>query len=171
MHLQNEHIRLRKLEPTDLPYLYIIENDELAWQYSDTNNPLSYKDLSDYISSSTGDIYKDGQLRLIIESADADRHIMGCIDLYEFDIRNLRAGIGIYIIDQYRNSGIGSEALSMLESYAAEFLHMRLLYAIVASSNLPSCALFLKNRFTKSATIRKWFCSSDAVIFSKALYK
>lgn len=171
MHLSNEHIRLRKLEPTDLPYLYIIENDELAWQHSNTHNPLSCKDLSDYITSSTGDIYKDGQLRLIIESQEDDKHIVGCIDLYELDIHNLRAGIGIYIIDEYRNSGLGSESINLIENYASEFLNLRLLYAIVASTNLPSLAIFRKNRFIESAIVRNWFRSSDAVIFSKLLIK
>ena len=60
-------IRLRKLEPSDLPFLYQWENDASSWADGSNHNPLSQRDLRDYIESTTGDIYKDGQLRLIIE--------------------------------------------------------------------------------------------------------
>ena len=61
-------IRLRKLEPSDLPFLYLWENDASSWADGANHNPLSQQDLRDYIDSTTGDIYKDGQLRLVIES-------------------------------------------------------------------------------------------------------
>ena len=38
-------LRLRKIEPTDLPYLYQWENDARMWADSDTHNPLSQADL------------------------------------------------------------------------------------------------------------------------------
>ena len=60
-------MRLRKLEPYDLPFLYQWENDAAMWVDADTHNPLSQQDLRGYIESTTGDIYKDGQLRLITE--------------------------------------------------------------------------------------------------------
>ena len=61
-------IQLRKIEPEDLPFLYQWENDASAWADGSNHNPLSQQDLRDYIASTTGDIYRDGQLRLIIES-------------------------------------------------------------------------------------------------------
>ena len=61
-------IKLRKIEPDDLPFLYQWENDSRAWADGANHNPLSQQDLRDYIQSTTGDIYRDGQLRLIIES-------------------------------------------------------------------------------------------------------
>ena len=39
------------------------------WADSDTHNPLSRHDLHQYIENTTGDIYRDGQLRLIIEDS------------------------------------------------------------------------------------------------------
>ena len=59
--------------------------------------------LRNYIASTTGDIYQDGQLRLIIESETKDT--LGCIDLYNLDIRNRKAGIGIYIAQHARKQG------------------------------------------------------------------
>ena len=76
-------IHLRKIEPTDLPFLYLWENDTNVWKDGDTHNPLSQQDLRNYIASTTGDIYQDGQLSLIIESETKDT--LGCIDLYNLD--------------------------------------------------------------------------------------
>ena len=103
-------IRLRKIEPTDLPYLYRWENDASVWADGANHNPLSQQDLRTYIESTTGDIYRDGQLRLII---DEDGVTTGCIDLFDFDSRNRRAAIGMYIAPEYRGKGVGREAVRL----------------------------------------------------------
>ena len=84
-------IKLRKIEPSDLPFLYQWENDASSWADGANHNPLSQQDLRDYLASTTGDIYKDGQLRLIIE----DGATLGCVDLFDFDPRNHRAALGM----------------------------------------------------------------------------
>ena len=85
-------LRLRKIEPSDLPFLYQWENDATSWADSDTHNPLSRHDLHQYIENNTGDIYRDGQLRLMIEQGG---QTLGCIDLFDFDARNRKAAIGM----------------------------------------------------------------------------
>ena len=112
-------LHLRKLEPADLPFLYQWENDARAWADSDTHNPLSQQDLRNYIDSSTGDIYRDGQLRLII---DDDGETLGCIDLFDFDPRNRKAAIGMYISESARGKGIGKSAVQLLENFAFQHL-------------------------------------------------
>ena len=128
-------IKLRKLEPSDLPFLYQWENDASVWADGANHNPLSQQDLRDYIESTTGDIYKDGQLRLIIEDLSTlnfQPSTLGCIDLFDFDPRNRRAAIGMYIAPEYRGQGIGREAVRLLEEYAFGFLHLRIIYAIIS---------------------------------------
>ena len=63
-------ITLRKLEPSDLPFLYQWENDADAWADGANHNPLSQHDLREYIAASTGDIYRDGQHIGWSESSD-----------------------------------------------------------------------------------------------------
>ena len=162
---ENEKIiKLRKLEPSDLPYLYRWENDASVWAAGDTHNPLSQQDLRDYIASTTGDIYKDGQLRLIIESEGVT---CGCIDLFDFDPRNRKAAIGLYIAPEFRNKGVGRLALEQLESYAFTHLNLRLLYAIIATSNAPCSALYRSAGYTPSSPLPSWTLESDAVIWTK----
>ena len=157
-------IRLRKLEPTDLPYLYQWENDATAWADSDTHNPLSQKDLRDYIESSTGDIYRDEQLRLIVEM---DGVTLGCVDLFDFDARNRRAAIGMYIAPSFRGRGVGRQVLEALEKYAFGHLSLRIIYAIIATNNVACSTLFLHAGYTSSSPLRQWTLESDAILWFK----
>lgn len=157
-------IKLRKIEPSDLPYLYQWENDASAWADGSNHNPLSQQDLRDYIASTTGDIYKDGQLRLIIEN---DGVTCGCMDLFDLDIRNRKAALGMYIAPEYRNKGVGREALELMEQYAFGHLNLRLLYAVIATSNAPCSALYRAAGYHPSSPLPAWTLESDAVIWTK----
>ena len=157
-------INLRKIEPSDLPFLYQWENDASVWADGANHNPLSQQDLRDYIASTTGDIYKDGQLRIIIENEGVT---CGCIDLFDFDPRNRRAAIGMYIALEYRGKGVGREALEQLESYAFGFLHLRVLYAVIATNNAACTALYRTAGYSPSSPLPAWTLDSDAVIWIK----
>ena len=161
------NIRLRKLEPSDLPYLYQWENDASVWADGANHNPLSQQDLRDYIESTTGDIYKDSQLRLIVESVSVSGLTIGCIDLFDFDPRNRRAALGMYIAPEHRGKGFGRQALEQLESYAFGFLHLRCLYAVIATNNAPCSALYRTSGYHPSSPLPAWTLESDAVIWIK----
>ena len=157
-------IRLRKIEPTDLPYLYQWENDAQMWADSDTHNPLSQSDLRDYIACSTGDIYRDGPLRLMREEEGA---CMGCIDLFDFDPRNRKAAIGMYIAPYARGKGIGVQSVKLLEEYAFNFLHLRMLYAIIATTNIVCSNIYKKEGYEPSSILRAWTLEDDAILWQK----
>lgn len=165
------NIRLRKLEPSDLPFLYLWENDAAVWADGDNHNPLSQQDLRDYIESTTGDIYKDGQLRLIIEQSpmtnDQSPITLGCIDLFDFDPRNRKAALGMYIAPEHRGKGVGRQALEQLEAYAFGHLNLRLLYAVIATNNEPCSALYRSAGYQPSSPLPAWTLESDAVIWIK----
>ena len=156
-------IKLRKIEPTDLPFLYQWENDASAWADGANHNPLSQQDLRNYIESTTGDIYRDGQLRLIIE----DEATLGCIDLFDFDPRNRRAAIGMYIAPEHRGKGVGKEALRLLEGYAFGHLNLRVLYAVIATKNIACTTLYRNAGYTGSSPLPQWTLEDDANIWLK----
>lgn len=157
-------ITLRKIEPTDLPFLYQWENDASAWADGSNHNPLSQQDLRDYIATTTGDIYRDGQLRLMIMQ---DGVTVGCADLFDLDIRNRRAAIGLYIAPEYRGHGLGAQAMDQLEQYAFGFLHLRLIYAVVAETNLACRKIYEDRNYMCSSPLRYWTLDSSALIYSK----
>lgn len=161
-------LRLRKLEPTDLPFLYQWENDVSAWADGANHNPLSQQDLRDYIANTTGDLYRDGQLRLIIESNSPQNSMtIGCIDLFDLDIRNRRAAIGMYIAPEFRGQGFGAEAVKALENYAFGHLNLRLLYAVIATDNEPCSRLYKSLDYVPSSILEGWTLESDAILWQK----
>ena len=157
-------LRLRKIEPTDLPYLYQWENDARMWADSDTHNPLSQADLREYIASSTGDIYRDGQLRLMI---DDEGVTMGCIDLFDFDPRNRKAAIGMYIAPHARGKVIGKQSVRLLEEYAFGYLNLRMLYAIIAVKNVVCSSIYEKEGYQPSSILHAWTLEDDAILWQK----
>lgn len=167
-------IKLRKIEPSDLPFLYQWENDASVWADGSNHNPLSQADLRDYIESTTGDIYRDGQLRLIIEEHTSNiKHqtsnvTFGCIDLFDFDPRNRRAALGMYIAPDARSKGVGKAALQALEEYAFGHLNLRVLYAVISTANAPCSAIFRSAGYTPSTPLSSWTLESDAVLWLKA---
>lgn len=171
------NLQLRKLEPSDLPFLYQWENDATMWADSDTHNPLSRHDLHQYIENTTGDIYRDGQLRLIIESCTdtplpnsliaSSPNIVGCIDLFDFDARNRKAAIGMYIAPDARGRGVGKQAVQLLLDYAFNFLHLRMVYAIISVNNVACSRLYEQMDFLPSSSLRAWTLEGDAILWQK----
>ena len=165
---------MRKIEPSDLPFLYQWENDATMWADSDTHNPLSRHDLHQYIENTTGDIYRDGQLRLIIEESQLSTlnsqhstQILGCIDLFDFDARNLKAAIGMYIAPEARGKGVGKQAVQLLLDYAFNFLHLRMVYAIISVNNVACSRLYEQMDFLPSSSLRAWTLEGDAILWQK----
>jgi len=174
------NLQLRKVEPSDLPFLYQWENDACAWADGANHNPLSQQDLREYIANTTGDLYKDGQLRLIIESRITNHHgsadrqkspitnaTIGCIDLFDLDIRNRRAAIGMYIAPEFRGQGLGKAAVKTLEDYAFNHLDLRLLYAVIATNNEPCSRLYQSLEYVPSSVLAGWTLESDAILWQK----
>ena len=119
--LKGEHIYLRALEPEDLDFIHAIENDESVWEISNTETPYSRFLIKQYLEESHKDIYQVKQLRLVISNYDDEA--LGMIDIFDFDFKNKRAGIGILIRDtKNRNNGFGREALQLLTDYC--FTHV-----------------------------------------------
>ena len=177
-------IKLRKIEPSDLPFLYQWENDATMWADSDTHNPLSRHDLHQYIENTTSDIYRDGQLRLIIEDSQLSNNrsskcetrtfnsqlstkIVGCIDLFDFDARNRKAAIGMYISPDARGKGVGKQAVQLLEDYAFGFLHLRMLYAIISVHNTPCSHVYEQMGYSPSSLLKDWTLEGDAILWQK----
>lgn len=158
MYLESIRLKLRAVEPEDLDILYKWENDTSLWRHGNTLTPYSKFTLRQYINDTRElDIYQSKQLRLMIEEKESG-HTAGTIDLYDFDVRNLRAGIGILIGEEYREKGYASETLKMVKDYAFNFFHLQQLYAYISTDNKPSISLFEKVGFTASGRLKNWLC-------------
>ncbi|MEW6467382.1 MAG: GNAT family N-acetyltransferase [Bacteroidota bacterium] len=154
--LNGKNIRLRALEPSDIDMLYKWENDPAIWQVSNTLTPYSRFVLEQYIANSHQDIYTAKQLRLVIQLAK-DLSCIGCIDIFDFDPRHHRAGIGVLIADEKeRQNGYATEALQLLLDYCFKTLQLHQVYCNVSKSNTASLHLFKKHGFEITGTKKDW---------------
>jgi diamine N-acetyltransferase len=154
--LKGETVYLRALEPNDLDFVYAMENDQNIWEVSNTHTPYSRFLVKQYLENAQQDIYEAKQLRLAI-CQEEDFPAIGLIDLFDFDPKNNRAGIGIVIQAlENRKQNIGSEALELLIRYAFYNLNIHQLYANIATQNEASVALFIKFGFQKIGVKKDW---------------
>lgn len=159
--LQGNLIHLRALEPTDLDFLYQLENDENVWEVSNTTKPFSKYILKEYLDNSHRDIYEVKQLRLVICTAEENKTV-GFIDLFDFEPKHQRVGVGIVIFDaQDRGKGYAAEALNMVENYVSVHLKMHQLYANISADNNRSITLFEKAGYKKSGEKKDWIVSEN----------
>ncbi|MEM7486963.1 MAG: GNAT family N-acetyltransferase [Bacteroidota bacterium] len=160
VNLKGKQVSLRALEPKDLDFLYQLENDTSIWEISGTLKPYSKKVLRLYLENAHRDIFDVKQLRLCI--CDNDDKSIGLIDLFDFDPKNRRVGIGIVIArPEDRNKGLGAEALSLLCNYAFSILDVHQLYANILEENTASIYLFEKMGFQKIGVKKEWIRTNN----------
>ena len=153
--LKGEHIYLRALEPEDLEFIHAIENDEAIWELSNTQTPYSKFLIKQYLENAHKDIYEVKQLRLII--SNYSNIALGMIDLFDFDFKNSRAGVGVLIKDTAeRQKGIGNEALELLVQYCKTHLNLHQLYCNISEDNEASLKLFSKHGFKIVGLKKDW---------------
>jgi len=153
--MDTKNLSFRAPEPSDVDQLYKWENDVSIWHLSNTITPFSRHTLEEYILNAHQDIYTAKQLRLMI-ILNKTSEAIGCIDLFDFDPANMRAGIGILISDKHRNKGYASEALTMLIDYAFNTLHLHQLYCNITEDNTGSLKLFQKLKFEILGLKKEW---------------
>ena len=153
--LKGEHIYLRALEPEDLDFVHQIENDTSLWHLSDAQVPYSKFLIKQYLKNAQQHIFEAKQLRLAI--CTSDDITIGLIDVFDFNVKNKRAGIGIVIQNESnRQKGYGKEALNLLVNYCFGTLHLHQVYANIMDSNQASLKLFENNGFKKIGLKKDW---------------
>lgn len=172
MMLRGHICSLRTVEPRDAERLYRWENDPSVWEVSGTTEPLSRHAIDRFIGEQQAGIIHCGQLRLMIDAAAGET--VGAIDLFDFEPRHGRAGLGILIYDPaQRGKGYAAEALAMVEEYARATLKLRQLWCNILTDNKPSLALFLKAGFQQVGVKTEWIRTPDGykdeALFQKLL--
>ena len=103
------------------------------------------------------------QLRLMIEDAKNGAQV-GCIDIYDYDEFNLRAGFGILIDEKYRGKGYAKNAIKLLSEYCFNTLLLNQIYALVLASNIESMFLFESLGFERCGVRKQWCKTSEGFI-------
>ena len=158
--LENETHRLRAMEPEDADWLFDIENDSKDWWMGATLNPIGRAAMRNF-ASGQHDLWRDLQLRLIIETKALHPQPVGAVDLYQLDPRNRRAGVGLVILESERQKGSAKQSLKLLTEYAFEHLGLHQLWAEIPAIHEASLAVFAAAGFEQTGTLRDWIRRDD----------
>ena len=154
--LHNSKLSLRALEPTDLEFLYTVENDPNVWEVSNTQVPYSKFILKQYLNNAHKDIYQVKQLRLVIQHNDS-KETLGFVDLFDFDPQHGRVGMGILVYgEQNKRKGYASGAIELLKLYCFKSLNVHQVYANIGQDNLASINLFESCGFKLAGVKKDW---------------
>ena len=166
-------IKLRAPEPEDINIIYEWENDSEFLESGCNVAPVSLNQITDYVLNYDADIYKAGQLKLLIHSVELNKAI-GCIDLYDFDAINNRCFIGFLIDKKFQNRGYATIAIRSLIDYCRNRLSLKQIAAITSCTNTYSIRLLENCGFQNSGKLEKWIKGEnsnykDAFIFQLLL--
>ena len=149
-----EGLHLRALEPEDLAVLEQVENDTVYWSYSNQTEPFSLYTLKQYIIQQSQDIFEVRQKRFVI--SDAQKSVLGFIDLFDFEPIHRRAGVGIFVLNAYRTKGVATKALQLIHAYVKEHLNLKNLYANISMENTSSIKLFAGAGYVEIGIKKDW---------------
>lgn len=162
MFIKNDMVSLRMAEPNDADNIYRWENDMQVWRDSETRVPFSKHQIEQFLLTNN-DLVSEKQLRFVVEDAKLGTSV-GCIDIYDYDEFNLRAGIGILIDENFRSKGYAKNAIRLLLDYCFNTLLLNQIYTLVLATNISSLFLFESLGFERCGVRKQWYRTSEGYI-------
>lgn len=158
--LKGDKIFLRRVETYDATTILLWENNTDNWKVSNTEIPFSLHEIEAFIENAQ-DFRSTGQLRLIIVEKESNKSI-GCLDFFEMNFKQLRAGVGILINDKAdRGKGFAKECLDLAEAYVKKVFNFKQLFCNIQADNFVSIDLFEKQGYVKQGVKKNWYLEGD----------
>ena len=73
----------------------------------------------------------------------------------------------MYIAPDARGKGVGKHAVELLLNYAFDFLHLRMVYAIISVKNVACSHIYEQLGFIPSSPLKDWTLEGDAILWQK----
>ncbi|PCJ27027.1 MAG: GNAT family N-acetyltransferase [Flavobacteriales bacterium] len=144
--LKSNNIFLRTLHSSDAEVMLKWENNPKNWEVSGTKEAFTKEEINAFVNG-VHDIKENQQIRYVICLNDTEKSI-GTIDLFEYEAKNQKTGIGILIAEtEYRKKGYASEALKLIIDYCRNELNAVNLFCNITKDNTTSIRLFEKCGF------------------------
>ena len=153
------------MEPEDVIQLHAWENSSNDWWMGASVTPIGMSAMRRFVEG-THDLYQDRQLRLMLDvlgqgSNFPSAKTIAAIDLYDFDPRQLRAGVAVHVDAEHRRQGHAREGLALLSKYAQQHLGLRQLYAEIPARHKASVGLFESAGYTVTGRRNQWIRTPD----------
>ena len=162
MFIKNDTITLRCAEPEDAELIYRWENNRDIWRVSGTHVPFTRFQIEQFLLSNN-DLFSMKQLRLMIDLNDTNKSV-GCIDIFDYDGINQRAGLGIMIDPKHRRQGLAKAALSLCVDYLFHDLMLHQVYCSIDETNSDSLQLFAGQGFELCGRRKDWIKTESGFI-------
>ena len=153
---------LRCAEPEDAELIYRWENDRAVWRVSGTIAPYTLFHIEQFLLNNN-DLTSKKQLRLMIDLCDTKKSI-GCIDIYDYDSFNRRAGLGILIDKAFRRQGYAKAAITLCVEYLFKDLLLHQVYCSIDETNTESQKLFEGQGFALCGRRKDWILTAEGYI-------
>jgi len=153
---------LRCAEPEDAQLIYSWENDRAVWRVSGTHVPFTRFQIEQFLLSNN-DLFSQKQLRLMIDLNETGESI-GCIDIFDYDALNQRAGLGILIDKAHRQQGYAKAALALCVEYLFKEVLLHQVYCSIDEANTESQQLFLGQGFMLCGKRKDWIKTANGFI-------
>ena len=162
MFIKDKTITLRCAEPDDAELIFRWENDREIWRVSGTHVPFTRFQIEQFLLSNN-DLFSMKQLRLMID-LNATGESIGCIDIFDYDGINQRAGLGILIDPKHRQQGWAKAALSLCVDYLFHDLLLHQVYCSIDETNTESQRLFLGQGFELVGRRKEWLKTAEGYL-------
>lgn len=146
-------VYLRLSKGDDIEFMLQLENDQEIWKVSQTKEPFLLQDIEHFINDSNHKLVEDLQLRNIIVMSVSDKPI-GIIDLFNYNVENNSAGLGITICKEYRGKAYGTAALNLLIDKAFSEYGLEELHCTIFTDNYASISLFESHGFIRKKLLK-----------------
>jgi len=84
------------------------------------------------------------------------KNVLGFVDLFDFEPKHRRAGVGIFVLNAYRTKRVATKALQLMHAYVKEHLNLKNLYANIAKENSISIKLFAAAGYLEIGIKKDW---------------
>ena len=89
---------------------------------------------------------------------------IGCVDIYDYDAFNRRAGLGILIDKKFRQQGYAKAALALCVEYLFHDVLLHQVFCSIDESNTESQQLFLGQGFELCGRRKDWIQTSEGYL-------
>ena len=162
MFIKNDTIALRCAEPEDASQIFLWENDRDIWRVSGTHVPYTLFQIEQFLLNNN-DLTSQRQLRLMIDLTESGQAI-GCIDIFDYDPINQRAGLGILIDKAFRRQGYAKAALALCIEYLFNNVLLHQVYCSIDETNAESQQLFVNQGFELCGKRKDWLRTTEGYL-------
>ncbi|NVM44894.1 MAG: GNAT family N-acetyltransferase [Candidatus Lokiarchaeota archaeon] len=155
--INDGNLFLRKVSKDDISFFYQSLKEKEMINYLSLGPLRSLEHSKRMIKNYLRSWDKFLQFNYIIELRD-DRTVkkIGSVSLWAINWHHRRSGVGIWILPEYWEHGLGSRSIVLIKRIAFNHLNLNRVEAYIATQNERSINMFKKCNFVEEGLLKKY---------------